>query len=183
MKKVVLLGDSIRLIGYGKKTEEVLRAEGVEVWQPEDNCRYAKYTLRMLFDVMKHIKDADVIHWNNGHWDTIDYFGDGPFTSLEEYVANMTRIADILLETGAKLIFATSTPQHPDYSFNENARIKAYNDAVVPELEKRGVLINDLNELMEGHEIDGILEDQVHLNELGIELCAEQVVRKIREVL
>lgn len=48
-KKVVLLGDSIRQIGYGKKVEELLKPD-YEVWQPEDNCRFAKYTLRLIFD-------------------------------------------------------------------------------------------------------------------------------------
>ena len=48
MKKVVLLGDSIRLWGYGTKVPEML-GEDYEVWQPEDNCRFVKYTLRGLF--------------------------------------------------------------------------------------------------------------------------------------
>lgn len=183
MKKVVLLGDSIRLEGYGHKTEEVLRAEGIEVWQSRDNCRFAKYTLRMLFEEMENIKDADVIHWNNGLWDACDIFGDGPFTSIEEYVENMTRIADILLGFGAKIIFATTTPTHPDYPYHENERIKEYNAALVPELEKRGIFINDLNALMEGHEIDGIRDDQIHLSELGAEICTEQVLKKIHEIL
>ena len=34
MKKVVLLGDSIRLIGYGKRVEELL-GDQCTVWQPE----------------------------------------------------------------------------------------------------------------------------------------------------
>ena len=63
MKKVVLLGDSIRLIGYGKRVVELL-GDQCTVWQPEDNCRFAKYTLRMLFDEQQNIKNADVIHWN-----------------------------------------------------------------------------------------------------------------------
>lgn len=63
MEKVVLLGDSIRLIGYGKKVEETLKDRCV-VWQPEDNCRFAKYTLRMLFDLRQEIENADVIHLN-----------------------------------------------------------------------------------------------------------------------
>ncbi len=49
MKKVVLLGDSIRLWGYGTKVPELL-GKDYEVWQPEDNCRFVKYTLRGLFD-------------------------------------------------------------------------------------------------------------------------------------
>ena len=41
MKKVVLLGDSIRLWGYGTKVPDMLKGE-YEVCQPEDNCRFTK---------------------------------------------------------------------------------------------------------------------------------------------
>jgi hypothetical protein len=43
--KVVLFGDSIRLIGYGKKVEEELIALGHEVFQPDDNCRFCNTLL------------------------------------------------------------------------------------------------------------------------------------------
>lgn len=56
------------------------------------------------------IKAADVVHWNNGLWDVCDIFGDGAFSSLDEYMKNMLRIADILLEWGCKVFFATTTP-------------------------------------------------------------------------
>ena len=53
MKKVTLLGDSIRQIGYGTRVPELL-GEDYEVFQPEENCRFVKYTLRMLFDYINH---------------------------------------------------------------------------------------------------------------------------------
>ena len=55
MKKVTLLGDSIRQIGYGTKVPELLGDE-YQVFQPEDNCRFVKYTLRMLFDLKTEIE-------------------------------------------------------------------------------------------------------------------------------
>ena len=54
MKKLVLLGDSIRLIGYGTRLAEIMSDE-YEVWQPEDNCRWADYTYRMLSDKASEI--------------------------------------------------------------------------------------------------------------------------------
>ena len=182
MKKVVLLGDSIRLIGYGKRVEELL-GDQCTVWQPEDNCRFSKYTLRMLFDDQQNIKDADVIHWNNGLWDACDVFGDGPFTPLEEYVKNMLRIAGLLQSYGRKVIFATTTPTHPDYPYHTLERIQHYNETIVPLLRARGVEINDLFSVMVPHRVDGICEDLIHLNDVGIELCAAQTARVIREAL
>ena len=38
--KVTLLGDSIRLIGYGTRVPELL-GDDFEVYQPEENCRYS----------------------------------------------------------------------------------------------------------------------------------------------
>ena len=182
MKKVVLLGDSIRQLGYGKKVAEILGTE-CEVWQPEDNCRFAKYTLRLIFDFQEIIKGADVIHWNNGLWDVCDILGDGPFSSPEEYMQNMLRIADILLKWGKTVIFATTTPTHPDYEYAAYDRTIAYNAMLTAELKKRGVIINDLFSLMDEHRLDGICEDLIHLSDKGIELCANQVAKTIREAL
>ena len=47
--KITLLGDSIRMIGYGTKVPGLLGDE-FTVYQPDDNCRFAKYTLRGLFE-------------------------------------------------------------------------------------------------------------------------------------
>ena len=180
MKKVVLLGDSIRQIGYGQKVAELLQGE-CEVWQPADNCRFAKYTLRLLFDFKEEIKGSDVIHWNNGLWDICDLFGDGAFTSLDEYVNNMVRIAKLLKGLGKTVIFATTTPTKSGHPHGDRARIIRYNEKVVEELKKEGIIINDLFTLMDAHRDDGIREDdKIHLSEKGIELCAEQVVNIIR---
>ena len=181
MKKITLLGDSIRLIGYGKKVPELL-GEGYEVFQPEDNCRFVKYTLRMLFDYKSQIEGSDVIHWNNGLWDvTSGLFGDGEaFTSEEEYVENMLRVAKLLKGLGKRVIFATTTPVHNEYPYNDNALIAHYNDTVVRKLQEIGVEINDLHALVNQDIYKYICADQIHLSEEGIALCAAQVAKIIK---
>ena len=77
MKRVVLLGDSIRLLGYGKRVPALLGEEFV-VWQPEANGMYAQNVLRQLFDNADRIREADAVHFNAGLWDVCDLFGDGP---------------------------------------------------------------------------------------------------------
>ena len=101
MKKVVLLGDSIRLIGYGTKVPELLK-DCAEVWQYEGNCMFSNFTYRVLYDHRQSIENADVIHWNNGLWDVSRLFNDETFNTLEDYVSNMKRIAKILLTFGKK---------------------------------------------------------------------------------
>ncbi len=150
MKKVVLLGDSIRLIGYGRLVPQML-GEAYTVFQSEDNCRFVKYTLRCLFEWREDMKDADIIHWNNGLWDTsTGLFDDGgkPFTSEAEYVDNMLRVASELLKITPNVIFATTTPVHPDYPYNSNAVICRYNQVLVPKLQAMGIRINDLHSII-----------------------------------
>lgn len=183
MKKVVLLGDSIRLIGYGKKVPEML-GDDYTVFQSEDNCRFVKYTLRCLFDWREDIKDADIIHWNNGLWDvTNGLFDDGgkPFTSEDEYVDNMLRVASELLKITPNVIFATTTPVHPEYPYNSNELIRHYNEVIVPKLQDMGIRINDLHSIVAANIPEYICEDQIHLSEAGAQACAEQVVKMIRE--
>ena len=181
MKKVTLLGDSIRQIGYGTRVPELLGDE-YEVFQPEDNCRFVKYTLRMLFDFKAQIEGSDVIHWNNGLWDipTALYDDGEPFTSEEEYVENMLRVAKILKTLGTRVIFATTTPVHNEYFYNKNDVINRYNEIIVPKLEEMGVEINDLNGLVMQDLYRYIGEDQIHLSAEGVELCAAQVVKMIK---
>ena len=85
MIKVTLLGDSIRMIGYGPLVPALL-GEDFEVFQPDENCRFAKYTLRGLFDWQGEMSGTQIVHWNNGLWDICNLFGDGLFTSESEYV-------------------------------------------------------------------------------------------------
>lgn len=178
MIKVTLLGDSIRLIGYGTKVPELL-GENFEVFQPSINCKFAKFTLRGLFDWDADMAGTRIVHWNNGLWDICDLFGDGPFSSETEYVETMSRIADLLLKKYDKVIFATTTPVSPQNPYNSNALAERYNAALVPVLQQKGVIINDLYPLVAA-DIDAyICEDHIHLSPKGIEVCARQVADAI----
>lgn len=180
MKKVILLGDSIRQIGYGTRVPQLLEGE-FEVWQPKDNCKFAEFTLRMLFDYRKELANADAIHWNNGHWDLCELFGDGPFTPPEVYLETMLRIAKLLKRYTDRLIFATTTPVWPEYTYNRDELICQFNSLVVPELRAMGFEINDLYALVKPRLREYIrADDMLHLTDAGIEACARQTADKIR---
>lgn len=180
MKKVVLLGDSIRLGGYGPLVAQGFAGE-FEVWQPDDNCRYVKYTQRGLHDWHHAINGADVIHWNNGIWDTLRIMDGDNFTPVDLYVAEMVRTAAALQRRGKVVIFATTTPILPGYRHTTNEDIDRYNAAVVPRLREMGVVINDLNGLLRDQKEKYICEDQLHLSEEGRRVCAERVMAVIRQ--
>lgn len=179
MKKIVLLGDSIRAIGYGTKVPSLL-GEDYSVWQPNDNCRFAQYTLRMLFDRKNDIEDSDIIHWNNGLWDACDLFDDGSFTPIEVYAETMLRIAGILQKYAKKVIFATTTPVNPANKHDHNEVIAKYNEYLVPKLREMGVLINDLHSVVYPNIDEYICEDHLHLSPAGIDACSEAVVKAIK---
>jgi len=182
MIKVTLLGDSIRMIGYGPVVPTLL-GENFEVFQPDDNCRFAKYTLRGLFDWEKEMSGTKIVHWNNGLWDICNLFGDGSFTSESEYIENMLRIADILVARYDKVIFATTTPVTKQNQHNKNSDIERYNALIVPLLKENGIIINDLYQLVSS-DIDKYIrkDDNIHLSDEGVQVCAEQVADIIRKV-
>lgn len=179
--KVTLLGDSIRQVGYGLKVPQLL-GDDFEVFQPAENCRFAKYTLQAIRIWQKDIEGSKIIHWNNGIWDVGDNWGDGPLTKKEEYVEDIIRIAKVLLNKADKVIFATTTAVRFDNKDTDNMRIKEYNEAVIPLLKDMGVIINDLNALVL-QDVNKYIrdDDKVHLTEEGIEVCANQVARIIKE--
>lgn len=182
-RKVALLGDSIRLIGYGNIVPSLL-GEEVEVFQPEDNCRFAKYLLRGLFDWREQLSDCEVIHWNCGLWDVCDIMGDGQtFSTDEEYVENVVRIAKVLLKITPKVIFATTTPVSPDYMYNDNEDIARFNRKAVEKLSELGVLINDLHGVVMENLEENLCEDKLHLSPQGAQKCAKQVADAIKSCL
>ena len=154
MKKIVLLGDSIRM-GYDKYVKEAL--EGVaEVVYPDENCRYAENVLRFAHDWKTKggwSDDVDLVHWNAGLWDVLELFGDEPLTSPEYYGQAIGRIHKRLrmLFPNAKIIFANSTAVieekcSPTFR-RHNATIEQYNSIASESLKNTDSLINDLYEL------------------------------------
>lgn len=184
--KVTFLGDSIRCgatgrEGYGNRAAEIL-GEDFEVFQPADNCRFAKYTLRMLFDYEEQMKGSRIVHFNVGHWDLCALFDDGTFSTEEEYRENVLRIAKILKSRCDKVIFATTTPVRPENKHNKNSTIKRFNEIAVEALESEGVIINDLNALLVGDIERYICPDLIHLTGEGVEKCAAAVADCIKTV-
>ena len=183
MKKIALLGDSIRLIGYGTKLAEVIGDE-FAVWQPDENCRFSLYTLRNLKTWQDDIMGADLIHWNNGLWDVSDRYGDGPLVKPDVYVDSMLRIARVLKTMSEKIVFATTTPVRDCTGATENnADITRYNELIVPKLTEMGIFINDLNSVVSQNVDEYICEDNVHLSPLGIDVCADAVARVIKTLI
>ena len=178
--KITLIGDSIRM-QYEKKVKELL-GEDFEVFSPKENCRFAKYTLRGLFEWSADMRESRIIHWNNGLWDTTNILGDNKlFSSEEEYIENIERIADVLLSKYDKVIFATTTPVSEKNIHNKNSDAERYNKLAIDVLTKKGVVINDLYTPLASDIESNVSSDLIHLSERGIEIAANQVANVILE--
>ena len=154
MKKIVLIGDSIRM-GYDKYVKDALSGTA-QVFYPNENCRFAEYVLRYAHEWKRDGEwgdDVDLVHWNAGLWDVIELFGDGPLTSLSYYGEAIARIDKRLrmLFPKAKIVFATSTKVNEKlcgFEFRRrNEIIEKYNAEALRVLSNTDTVINDLYSL------------------------------------
>ena len=201
MKNVFLIGDSIRFgagsnpdyqtmasPGYGVYVKEML-GDVANVYAPLENCRFAQYTLRYLYDWAKELEcdKIDVVHWNNGLWDVLRINGDEPLTPVSVYEIMIGRVCDSIKRTfpNAKIIFALSTAvieewARPDFK-RYNSDIEKYNEAAKRALADKGVVINDLYTISKGFD-SSLHSDWVHFNDEGSEILARAVCEKILSV-
>lgn len=184
MKKVVLFGDSIRQ-GYEKYVKMAFEGR-VEIYGPEDCCRFASYLLRYAGTWKGEMgcgSDVGVVHWNCGLWDCLHMVDGEVHTDLDAYGRYLARIHAVIakLFPGAKQCFALSTAVQ-EHLFTGvfkrfNAEIEAYNAKALEVLRPLGVEINDLHAVTRalGPEC---FSDSTHFNTTpGTQAVAGAVVR------
>lgn len=186
--KLLLLGDSIRL-SYQDAVEKLVGRRAAVVG-PAENCRHAAFTLDNLDRWLAELGDPHVVHWNNGLHDV----GHNPWRSphqfpLDAYTANLRRILARLRETGAEIVWATTTPIHPDSPFREDdwswdsEEIVWYNATARELMESDDVKVNDLHALVAAEPGRFLAEDKVHLGPEGVRRCAEAVWGAVEEFI
>ena len=125
----------------------------------------------------KLVESPDVIHWNNGIWDCYRLYGaKEAFTPLNDYIRDMLLLHDQLKVTGARIIFATTTPVLDGCEVVRNEDIDLYNEAIVKRLQERGVEIHDLNAVIRRDASRYIQsEDKLHLTDEGYQVAGQAV--------
>jgi lysophospholipase L1-like esterase len=185
LPKVLLLGDSIRK-SYQPRVTELLAGEA-DVVGPEENGQFSAYTLAGLDGWLEELGPPDLVHWNNGLHD----IGHNPDRTpaqvpLDVYCDNLRQILRRLRATGAVVIWATTTPVHPDAPFPEdrwawkNEEIDLYNRAALDIMEDKDVPVNDLHAVVASDPDRYLCEDQLHLSEAGVLKCSEAVAGAVR---
>ena len=194
--RVLLLGDSISM-GYTSHVQELLRERAVVV-RPTNakgralNCQGTNHgSLELEGWLAIDGGGFDVIHYNFGLHDLKRVRPDSGRNSNdpadphqadpERYRAQLTAITERLAATGARLIFATTTP----VPSGELRPFRAPEDAVrynaIAREVMRGydVAINDLFAYVEAHERPLLRPGDVHFDAAGSRLLAERVVESI----
>lgn len=189
LPRVLLIGDSIS-IGYTLAVREELKGKA-NVHRPPTNCGP---TTRGVTEIEKWLGSGkwDVIHFNFGLHDLkyVDEKGQNtepakgrPQVSTEEYAKNLETLVSRMKKTGAKLIFATTTPV-PEGSA---ARVKddevKYNQVALAVMKKHGVEIDDLYAFAKPKLAEIQLPADVHFKPEGSKVLAEQVASSILKTL
>ena len=150
LPRVLIIGDSISL-GYALEVRKLL-AGRANVQHPDVNCWSTEFGLAHLKQWLGE-KHWDVIYFNFGLHD-LKYLDDkGAYvtpdkgrqvTPIKQYQANLRSIVATLQTTGAKLIFATTTP----VPSGANGRVQGdeirYNAAAAQVMRELGIEIDDL---------------------------------------
>ena len=145
LPRVLLIGDSISM-GYTLRVRTALQGRA-NVHRPPTNCGPTSKGVAELEQWLGH-GSWDVIHFNFGLHD-VRYLSPGRINvPRATYEANLRTIVARLRQTGARLIWATTTPVPATNLPNQYPRIPAdvvaYNEIAGRVMREHGVAINDL---------------------------------------
>lgn len=193
LPNVLIIGDSIS-IGYTVAVRRLLSGRA-DVFRPATNCNHSGSGVR---DVKKWIggRKWDVIHFNFGIWDT-HYLHNGKWVidrskyktedlkrryTTEQYIENLSKIVAILKKSGAKLIWASTTP-YVSYGEDTKLLVVENNNAARGLMAREGVTVNDLYNHALANLKKWQSKDGCHFTRQGYGELAKQVAPTISDAL
>ncbi|HUQ95669.1 MAG TPA: SGNH/GDSL hydrolase family protein [Bryobacteraceae bacterium] len=182
LPRVLLIGDSIS-IGYTLPVREVLRGKA-NVHRIPANGATTRFTLESIEPWLGSSK-WDVIHVNWGLHDLKIMEGGKHQVPIEEYASNLQKLVDRLKQTGAKVIFATTTPV-PQGKLNplrHPADVPLYNAAALRVMKRNRIAVDDLYAAVLPKLKDVQLPENVHFTPEGSRFLAAHVVSAINPAL
>ena len=194
MKKVLLLGDSIRQ-GYQEYVKQELEGECEVYFDAEDNGRFVQYNFWQLNQMYKKYGNFDIVHFNSGYWDmTIEEPDREAMNSLSEYIVWLKRIINYVRNRKGIPIFANSAPIFDEltntknntspYIFHyKNSWVQKYNNVAERLMESEKVYVNNLYDLLITGKKFYKCPDMLHLTEDGYKLVAKKIAMVIRKGL
>ena len=193
LPRVLLIGDSIS-IGYTRGVQQLLAGKA-NVHRIRGNAQHSGVGVKMLAAWLGEGK-WDVIHFNWGLWDLCyrnpksktqghrDKAGGALTLTPDQYEKNLTQIVKQLQATGARLIWAATTP----VPAGEAGRIQGdelkYNAVAKKIMDAHGIAVNDLHaKILPKAEEFYVAKGNVHFSAAGNKFLAEKVAAAIVESL
>jgi len=194
MKKVILIGDSIRM-GYEPTVRKELTGLA-DIWAPEPNCQHTVNVL-LNFNEWVALKTPDILHIAAGGWDVRNVIRGEPgnVVPLEHYRDNVATLLKLAKRfTKEKVIWANITPIDIAQNFANHAAtghpgrtegdIAQYNAAAEAECRTAGVEVNNLFKFVSDRDPFKLrLPDGVHYTDDGYAQLGRHVAGILRKYL
>jgi acyl-CoA thioesterase-1 len=198
LPRVLIIGDSIS-IGYTPFVKELMTNKAVIVHAPGNNA--ATVTGLKRLDAWIGDKKWDVIHFNWGLHDMkyvdpataetdmaklISVKTGTQWVPVESYETNLKVLVQRLKQTGAKLVWCSTTPVPEGANGRVPGDEAKYNAAALRVMQAEGVQVNDLCAVVgtpqHRAEIGGKKAD-VHYTNAGSKVLAAEMVKAIEKAL
>ena len=193
LPRVLLIGDSIS-IGYTLSVRAALKGV-TNVHRIPTNGGPTSKGLENI-EVWLGMSKWDVIHFNWGLHDLCyrhpesktqgkrDKVKGSVTHPVEDYAGNLEKLVVRMKKTGARLVFATTTPVPEGEAGRKVGDDLRYNKAAGAVMSKHGVAVNDLHAVMAGRmDQFGTRPGNVHFKPEGSALLAQQVAKAVKEAL
>ena len=182
LPRVLLIGDSISM-GYTLPVREMLAGKANVHRIPVNGGP----TINGVTNMEKWLAAGkwDVIHFNFGLHDLKQDEQGARQVPVAQYEKNLRQLVEQMKKTGAKLIFATTTPV-PEGKLSPmrtDEDVKAYNAAARRVMEEQGVAIDDLYAFALPQLARIQRPVNVHFSDDGSRVLAKQVVESITAAL
>lgn len=169
LPRVLLIGDSVSR-GYTQAVRKVLK-DKANVHRAPANCGSTARGVKKI-DVWLGDENWNIIHFNFGIHDRT--------TPMTQYIQRLKHLVKRMQKTGAKLIWASTTPipDLPEMKYSA-ASIVERNQASAKLMQKHGIVINDLFTAITPHLVELQNPNDVHFSGKGYEFLGQQVAASI----
>jgi len=169
LPRVLLIGDSVSR-GYTQAVRKALAGKA-NVHRAPANCGPTATGLKKI-DVWLGDGKWDVIHFNFGIHDRA--------TPISDYTQRLEQLIERMKQTGAKLIWASTTPIPDNPAHNQTAAsIVERNQAAAVLMKKHGIATDDLFAAITPHLAEMQNPNDVHFNAKGYDFLGETVAKAI----
>ncbi len=173
LPRVLLIGDSVSR-GYTQAVRKLLKGK-VNVHRAPENCGPTANGLKKIETWLGDGK-WDAIHFNFGIHDRA--------TPGADYTQRLEQLVERMGKTGAKLVWASTTPIPDDLPKKQTAAsIVEHNELAATVMKKRGVAVDDLFTAITPHLATLQNPNDVHFNAEGYEFLGKEVARSLETAL